>query len=201
MFLRKAGTVIVAICVVLWWLSAYPTTPEPSAATALRTEASMTADADAAANLTTLADEIAGRHAIAQSFAGRLGRTVQPVFAPLGLDWQLTVGVVTSFAAREVFVSTLAVLVAGTDNVDDAGVLQRIRTIRRDDGTLVLTPRTAASLLVFYVLAMQCLPTLPVTARETGHWGWAFLQLGYMSALAYAAALLVYSGLGLAGVT
>ncbi|MCP3902470.1 MAG: ferrous iron transport protein B [Planctomycetes bacterium] len=202
-FLRKAGTVIVAICIVLWWLSAYPATPEPESATALRAEAETVAtmDAERAETLEGRADALTAKHAVAESFAGRIGRGVAPVFEPIGLDWQLTVAVLTSFAAREVFVSTLAVIVAGGDDAEDDRVLERIRAATRDDGTFVFTSRTAASLLVFYVLAMQCLPTLPITAREAGHWGWALLQLVYMSGVAYIAALAVYVSLGWFGVT
>jgi ferrous iron transport protein B len=128
-----------------------------------------------------------------------MGRMVQPVFAPLGYDWQLTVGVLTSFLAREVFVSTMSVLVgAGDADVDD-GVINRIRTATRDDGSLVFTPATAASALVFFVLAMQCLPTLAVTRKETGALKYAMLQLGYMSGLAYVVALIVHQSLRAAG--
>jgi ferrous iron transport protein B len=202
-FLRNAGTVIVAICVVLWWLSAYPKVEPPASAAALRTEAIVvaTVDAEASAALAGEADLLEARHAIAGSFAGRIGRTIEPVFAPLGLDWQLTIGVVTSFAAREVFVSTLAIIFAGTDDAEDQAVLDRIRGARRDDGQPLWTPATAASLLVFYVLAMQCLPTLPVTARESGHWGWAVLQFTYMTALAWTFGFVVHVGLGLLGVS
>jgi len=202
MFLRKAGTVILAICIVLWWLTAYPKTTEPATATALRAEAAAvrTADPESADRLEQEADGAASRHALSESFAGRLGHAAEPAFAPIGLDWQLSIGVLTSFAAREVFVSTLAVLFAGTAEADDNAVLERISAATREDGSLLLTPRTAASLLVFYVLAMQCLPTLPVTAREAGHWGWAILQLTYMSGLAYVLALITHAVLGWWGV-
>lgn len=201
LFLRKAGTVILGICIILWWLSAYPKTPEPDEAAALRAEAQAIVDADPprATELVHEADQLAAEHALAYSFAGRIGRGVAPIFAPIGLDWQLTVGVITSFAAREVFVSTLAVLFAGADDVDDSTVLQRIANARRDDGSPLFTPATAASLLVFFVLAMQCLPTLAVTARETGHWKWALLQLAYMTGVAYIAALITYQSMGGAG--
>lgn len=200
-FLRKAGTVIVAICIVMWWLSTYPLSPPTPEAEALRAAAEA-APADARPPLEAEAARLDARHAQAQSFAGRIGRTVQPLFAPLGYDWQLTVGVLTSFAAREVFVSTMAVLLAGEAEGDfeQAGVIERIRTARRDDGRLVFTPATAASLLVFFVLAMQCLPTLAVTRREAGGWRWAGLQLVGMTGIAYLAALAVYHGLGLFGV-
>ena len=199
-FMRTAGTVIMAICVVMWWLSAYPRTETPPQAVAMRVEASspLTA-ADRAEALTAEADAIEARAAQAGSFAGRIGRTLQPVFAPLGYDWQLTVGVLTSFLAREVFVSTMSVLV-GAGNVDvDEGVIARIRSATRDSGELIFTPATAASALIFFVLAMQCLPTLAVTRKETGSLKYSMLQLGYMSGLAYVAALIVYQSLRAAG--
>ncbi len=203
-FLEKAGTVIVGICIVMWWLSAYPKSEPPAAAAALRQQAVLAATEQAAAELRQQAGFLEARHAQAQSFAGRLGRTVQPVFAPLGYDWQLTVGVLTSFLAREVFVSTMAVLLVGDGDVDAAvrspGVLSRIKTAVRDDGTPVFTTASAASLLVFFVLAMQCLPTLVVTRRETGSWRWAALQLVYMSAVAWVLAFVTYHGLRLLGV-
>jgi ferrous iron transport protein B len=181
-FLKTAGTVIMAICVVMWWLNTFPRTATPPEATALRTQAVAVASTDSAraAALEADAAAIENRASQAGSFAGRLGRTIQPVFAPLGFDWQLTVGVMTSFLAREVFVSTMSVLVA--------------------DGSPLFTPATATSLLVFFVLAMQCLPTLAVTRRETGHVKWAALQFGYMSALAYTFAFVAYQALRMAGI-
>lgn len=132
---------------------------------------------------------------------GRIGSFAQPVFAPLGYDEQLTIGVLASFAAREVFVSTMAVVTTGSDDAEDEGVIQQIRTATRADGvTPVFTRATTWSLLVYYVLAMQCLPTLAVTAREAGGAKWALLQLGWMSAVAYGAALIVYQSLRAAGV-
>jgi ferrous iron transport protein B len=199
-FLRTAGTVIMAICVVMWWLSAYPRTATPPAAERLRVEAAAPdVTAERAVTLNAEADALEARAAQAGSFAGRIGRGLQPAFAPLGYDWQLTVGVLTSFLAREVFVSTMSVLVgAGPVDVDE-GVIDRIRTATRDDGRLVFTPATAASALVFFVLAMQCLPTLAVTRKETGALRYSLLQLGYMSSLAYVAALIVYQSFRLAG--
>jgi ferrous iron transport protein B len=201
-FLKTAGTAIMAICIVMWWLNTFPRVGPQPAAESLRAQAAVAADAEAAAALHADAALIDQRAAQAGSFAGRLGRIAQPVFAPLGFDWQLTVGVLTSFLAREVFVSTMSVLVGdANDDVTDEGVIARIRAARRDDGGLLFTAATATSLLVFFVLAMQCLPTLAVTRRETGHVKWALLQLGYMTTLAYVAALAAYQTLRLAGVS
>jgi len=200
-FLQTAGTVIVAICVVMWWLSAYPKVSVPAEAVALRQAADTAATASAAQDLRAQADILQGKAEQGGSFAGMVGRTIQPVFRPLGYDWQLTVGVLTSFLAREVFVSTMSVIVGGGADADpDEGVRRRIRTMTRDDGSLVFTPATAASLLVFFVLAMQCLPTLAVTRKETGSVKYAAIQLTYMSGLAYVAAFAVYQSLRAMGV-
>jgi ferrous iron transport protein B len=125
---------------------------------------------------------------------------IQPVFAPLGFDSQLTVGVMTSFMAREVFVSTMGVLAgAGHDaDVADQRVLEQVATMTRTDGTPVFTTATCAAALVFFVLAMQCLPTLAVTRRETGSWKWPAIQFGWMTFVAYVAALAVHAAVGMA---
>ena len=128
-----------------------------------------------------------------------LGRTMQPVFAPIGYDANLTVAVLTSFLAREVFVSTMAVLTGADDPDDGEGVVEAVKRSTRPDGSPVFTTATSASLLVFFVLAMQCLPTLAVTRRETGGWRWAGLQLVWMTAIAYAGAFIAYHGLQWAG--
>jgi len=190
-FLQTAGTVIVAICIVMWWLSAYPKVEPTADIVAMRAQ-----------GLEAEADVLHAKAEQAGSYAGQMGRVIQPVFAPLGYDWQLTVGVLTSFLAREVFVSTLSVLVGGGAEAEpDEGVMDRIRTMTRDDGSLVFTPATAASALIFFVLAMQCLPTLAVTRKETGRLKYAGIQLAYMTTLAYVTALVVYQGLRLVGVS
>lgn len=198
-FLKKAGTIILAISIVLWWLGAYPGTEPPPEAVEIRERAEAAgADADA---LLAEADAIESRHATRRSFLGRMGETAEPVFRPLGYDRQLTVGVLASFAAREVFVATMAIQIAGRDDVEESGVFEAVATATRDDGrTPIFTRATCWSLLVYYVLAMQCLPTLAVTAKESGHWKWALLQLGWMWGLAYASALIVFQSLRASGV-
>jgi ferrous iron transport protein B len=201
-FLAKAGTVIVTICIAMWWLSSYPLVGPTPKAQALRAEAAHAATAEQA-SLLAEAQHLDARAARAGSFAGRIGRVIQPVFAPLGYDWQLTVGVLTSFAAREVFVSTMAVLLAGDEAADgpQPGVIAQIRDAKRDDGSLVFTTATAASLLVYFVLAMQCLATMTVVQRETGSWRWPALQFAYMSGLAWVAAFATFHGLRVLGIT
>lgn len=190
-FIQTAGTVIVAICIVMWWLSAYPRAEPVPAAEVLRAQGQVVE-----------ADAVQAKAQQAGSIIGHVGHVVEPVFRPLGYDWQLSVGLMTSFMAREVFVSTMTVLAGGAgDPSVDVGVRQRIREMTRDDGRLVFTRATCASALVFFVLAMQCLPTLAVTRRETGATKYAVLQLTYMSSVAWIAAFLVFQGLRLAGVS
>ena len=202
MFLKTAGTVIVAICIVMWWLSTYPRVEPGPEVQALRAQAEAPGLTPAQVEALTLqADTVERRAAQAGTFAGMMGRVVEPVFRPLGFDWQLTVGVLTSFLAREVFVSTMSVLVGGAGETEaDEGVIARIRGMTTADGRLVFTPATSAAALVFFVLAMQCLPTLAVTRREAGGLKYATFQFGYMSAVAYIGALIIYQGLRAAGV-
>lgn len=202
-FVKNAGTVILAICIVLWWLGSYPVVAPPAGALALREQAAAlaTSQPDEARALEAEADRAELAHAKSSTFAGMAGRAAQPLFAPLGYDWQLTIGVLSSFAAREVFVSTMAVVVAGEDDIEAEGVLERVQNAKQSDGvTPVFTTAVAWSLLVYYVLAMQCLPTLAVTAREAGGVKWALLQLGWMSVVAYLAAMITYQALRAAGI-
>ena len=166
-FVRKAGTVILAISVVLWWLNTYPGSDPSPAAESLRSQASIIAleAPERADALLAEADAEDTRHASRNTFLGRIGSTAQPLFAPLGADRQLTVGILASFAAREVFVSTMAVQIAGTDDAEGEGVFDAVANAERDDGSLVFSPATSWSMLVFFVLAIQCLPTLVVTAK------------------------------------
>jgi len=203
-FLKKAGTNILAICIILWWLSSFPHVAPPAEALEMRSQAEsiQSVEPDRATELFNDALRLESSHASAQTYMGRIGRTLQPVFEPLGYDWQLTIGIIASFAAREVFVSTMAIVIAGNDDAEEDGVLHQIAAATRDDGvTPVFTRATCWSLLVYYVLAMQCLPTLAVTAREAGGYRWALLQLAWMCGVAYVAALATFQILRLAGVS
>lgn len=206
-FMRKAATNILAISIVLWWLSAFPKVEPPKASLDMRAMVVTLADealaptselfhGETAGQWRAEADRIERAHAVSNSFAADIGRLITPIFSPMDYDWRLCVGLVTSFAAREVFVSTLGVVASGDDDTESGGVRDSIRTLTRDDGlTPVFNDAVIWSLLVYYVLAMQCLPTLAVTAREGGGWRWAMLQLVWMSLLAFFVALVVHGAI------
>lgn len=183
-FLKTAGSVILLISVSLWAMATYPKPPTT-----------------ASANGAAVSEDALAQSALEYSVAGRVGKALEPVFSPLGFDWKINVGVVTSFAAREVLVSTLSVIYGvGEDAAEDnAGLVQMLRRQKRPDGGPVFTAATSASLLVFFVLAMQCLPTQAVTRRETGSWKWAWFQLVYMTVLAYICAFVTFQGLSAFG--
>lgn len=196
-FVKQAGTLILFISITLWTLATYPKCEDPPEAISLRKQAAaiVATDAAQATALEHQARQLTDQNALSQSMAGRLGRIVEPVLAPLGFNWQISIGIITSFAAREVIVSTLAVVYGvGSDEVDGEPryLLDALRASTRSDGKPVFNIATCFSLLVFYVLAAQCLPTQAATRKETGSWKWAVFQLVYMSALAYTAALITY---------
>lgn len=197
LFVFKAGTVILAISLVMWALASFPRSAPPPEAVALQaraeTERSLgqTQEAD---DLSAQADNLTARYALTHSCAGRLGKLIEPAIRPLGYDWQIGIGLISSFAAREVFVSTMAVVFGVGEGAaeESTRVSELVRQAKREDGTLVFTPAVCVSLLVFYVLAMQCMATLAVVRRETGSWKWPILQFGYMTVLAYLSALAAY---------
>ena len=150
------------------------------------------------------ADALIHHDALANSAAGKLGRSIEPVLRPLGFDWQIGIGIISSFAAREVIVSTLSIVYGvGEDVVKEnpQSLYDSLRRATRTDGTKVFTTATCFSLLVFYVLAMQCLSTQVITRRETNSWKWPVFQLAYMSVLAYSASFVVFQTLRFFGVS
>src|SRR5205085_7126946 len=131
---------------------------------------------------------------IKHSFAGQLGHAIEPAIRPLGYDWKIGVALIASFAAREVLVSTLSIIynVGKDEDAQSQTLVSAVRDAKKDDGTPAWTPLTALSLMVFFVLAMQCMSTLAVVRRETHSWRWPLFMLSYMTGLAYVAALLTY---------
>jgi ferrous iron transport protein B len=128
------------------------------------------------------------------SYAGIMGRSIEPVIRPLGYDWKIGIALITSFAAREVFVGTMATLYSVGENADENSetLRNKMNAAKRADGTQVYTTATGYSLLIFYLLAMQCMSTLAVVKRETGSWKWPIIQLIYMTGLAYLLSFIAY---------
>jgi len=221
LFLRRAGTVILGINILLWFLATYPKNSasdakyaqaraveiakiNPSAKT--KSEMAMVAE-DLKANpkrndlqiqvlnsLEALDKEQSGEK-LRNSFAGMAGRAIEPVIAPLGFDWKIGIGIIGSFAAREVFVSTMSTVynVGGSD--DEGSKTKLVETLKQQkhaDGSMMYTPLLAVTLMIFYVFAMQCASTVAIVRRETNSWKWPLFQWAYMGALAWGLAFITF---------
>jgi ferrous iron transport protein B len=167
LFVRRAGTIILGISILLWFLAAYPRAPQGATPT----------------------------EQLAQSFAGRTGHLLEPVIKPLGFDWQIGIGLVTSFAAREVFVSTMSVVFNTESSANDTTPLrQALAGARWPDGRVLFTPLVCLTLMIYYVFAMQCMSTIAVVKRETNGWKWPIFQTLYMTGTAWVLSFIVFQG-------
>ena len=207
MFLRRAGTVILGINILLWFFATYPRSAaldqeydalrQPLLTAQQAAQALGKKDETIAEKLSAL-DRQEGAAKLAYSFAGRAGHLVEPLLAPLGMDWKIGIGVLASFAAREVFVSTMSVVYQVDDGGDgspsDNSLAEALRRQKRPDGSPLYTPLFAVALMVFYVFAMQCVGTMVVVRRETNGWKWPLFQWFYMGVLAWVATFAVYHG-------
>ena len=165
LFLKRAGTIILGISILLWFLTAYPKAP-----------------ADATAS-----------QQIAQSYAGMAGHALEPVIKPLGFDWKIGIGLITSFAAREVFVSSMGVIFnAQSGEGNTAPLHDALLAAKWPDGRALFTPLVCITLMVFYVFAMQCMSTIAVVRRETNSWRWPLFQIAYMTGTAWFVCLIIY---------
>ena len=223
LFLRRAGTVILGINIILWFLATYPksSTIEKDFAAkraAIASEQDSGAptsgparlasspqhawpeagapltDANHAALVAALGREEAGEK-LRHSFAGMMGRAIEPIIAPLGFDWKMGIGIIGSFAAREVFVSTMSTVYNVGNDDSEAGTSSLAKTLREQkhpDGTPVYTTLVAVTLMVFYVFALQCVSTVAIVRRETNSWKWPAFQWLYMGALAWGFAFATY---------
>jgi ferrous iron transport protein B len=163
-FIRRAGTVILGLSILLWAASTYPKS------------------------------EGTKSEQLANSYAGKIGHAIEPVIKPLGYDWKIGIGLVASFAAREVFVTTMSTIYSIEEEEDEEQekLREQLNSARWPDGRIVYTPAVCIGLMVFYVFAMQCLSTVAVVRRETNSWKWPIFQIVYMTGAAYVLALLVY---------
>jgi ferrous iron transport protein B len=200
LFIRKAGTVILAVSLIIWAASYYPR--PASVAQGIESEFAGRLDSTASEEAKS-AWEVERNQAVAaaylqQSFLGRAGRLIEPVVAPLGWDWRIGMAVVASFPAREVVVATLGVIFdAGEDAVDDDRLLQtRLQAATHPDGTPLFTLPVAFSIMVFFALCAQCAATLAVIKRETNSWRWPLFSFTYMTVLAWIGAFATYHAAG-----
>ena len=233
LFLRRAGTVILGINILLWFLATYPKSEEvgqdfqkrraalaANPASGAPTGAANVPGAGTAPGATTriggnrasaaapphrapedpleLLDREEAGERLRRSFAGRMGQGIEPLIRPLGFDWKIGIGLVSSFAAREVFVSTMSLVynVGEGEGTDESvqGLAETLRAQKRPDGSPVYTALVGITLMVFYVFALQCVSTIAVVRRETNGWKWAVFQWVYMGALAWGLAFITYHG-------
>jgi ferrous iron transport protein B len=169
LFLKRAGTVILAISILLWALIAFP-----------RSQGSA-----------------GSSQQVQNSFAGRAGRLIEPVIKPLGFDWKIGIGLIASFAARETIISTLSIVYnvgESADQKNSGSLVEAMRNAKRPDGSPVWTPLVALSLMVFFLLACQCMSTVAIVRRETNSWRWPLFMVAYMLVLAYIASLITFQG-------
>ncbi len=181
-FVLQAGKVIMVISLILWALSSFG---PPKRINDINQK--YAALEKKAPPKTREYDKLKKTELLENSYAGILGRTIEPVIKPLGYDWKIGIALITSFAAREVFVGTMATLYSVGDGKDEGNetLRQKMRAAIRPDGTKVYTLASGLSLLIFYALAMQCMSTLAITKRETRSWKWPLIMLSYMTSMAY----------------
>jgi len=185
-FVRDAGKVIIVISLLLWFLSSYG----PSASMQ-KVKENYAAQKLLSKNNATSIEKEYRTQKLENSYAGILGKKLEPVIAPMGFDWKIGIALVTSFAAREVFVGTMATLYS-VEESDNSSLREKLKAAVRPDGTPVYSLAAALSLMVFYVLAMQCMSTLAVVKRETQTWKWPTIQFFMMTGLAYLMSWMVY---------
>lgn len=165
LFLKRAGTIILAMSILLWALMAYPKK-----------------------------EGLSDSETLKQSYAGRIGTVIEPVIKPLGFDWRVGIGLIGAFTAREVFVSTMGIVFNLDKNEDIETLKEAFLRAKWPDGKPLFTPLMCISLLIFFVFAMQCLSTVVVMWKETGGWKWASFQMFYMTLLAYICSFIVFQG-------
>ena len=187
-FVFDAGKVIMVISLILWGLSSFG----PGRNMQRVTEHYEQLKAQPGANRAQLNKEFSTAK-LESSYAGILGKTIEPVITPLGYDWKIGIALITSFAAREVFVGTMATLYSvGDDDADGLVLKEKMKAAKRPDGTPVFNLASGLSLMIFYVFAMQCMSTLVIVKKETKSWKWPIIQLIYMTGLAYVMSWIVY---------
>jgi ferrous iron transport protein B len=192
-FLRRAGTVIFFVAVIVWALAWFPRSESlEEDVAAQRAQAQVTLEGEALDNeLDRIDNEAAALH-LEQSWLGRAGHLVEPIFIPLGWDWRVSAAVIAGFPAREVVVAVLGTIYALGDEAEEERLAARLGEARWPDGSLVFTLPMVLGLLLFYAWCLQCAATLAVIRRETNSWRWPIFAWTYMTALGYVGALVIY---------
>ncbi len=188
-FVLEAGKIILAISILLWFLASYgPSERTEKAINELKKEITFNQLSEEEQE-----QKIASVK-LSNSYIGILGKGIEPVIAPLGYDWKIGISLITSFAAREVFVGSLATIYSVEDDGEEnKGLMERLNAEKRPDGSKVYSLATGLSLMVFYVYAMQCMATLAVVKRETKSWKWPIIQIAFMGVLAYVASFTIFT--------
>ncbi|MDG2152466.1 MAG: ferrous iron transport protein B [Crocinitomicaceae bacterium] len=187
-FVFDAGKIILAISIILWFMASYGPgdTIEKSSQSLMKSENYQQSTNDEQQSLKSSV-------MLENSYIGNLGKFIEPVIEPLGYDWKMGISLITSFAAREVFVGSLSTIYAVHDEREEKQKLRKtMKNEKRKDGTPTYTLASGMSLMVFYVFAMQCMSTVAVVKRETQSWKWPIIQIGFMGIMAYAFALLTF---------
>jgi ferrous iron transport protein B len=192
-FLRRAGTVIFAVAILVWALAYFPRSAEieaqlESAVTAAQATLS---GAELTAEIQTL-ENTAAADQLAQSLLGRAGRAVEPVFRPLGWDWRVSAAVIAGFPAREVVVAVMGTIYAVGEEAEESSLAGKLRSATWPDGRPIFTLPMVLGLLLFYAWCLQCVATIAVIRRETNGWRWPAFAWAYMTAIGYLGALLIY---------
>jgi len=224
-FMRQAGTIILGVNIILWFLMSYPKANVETKFNEKRIEiinstlgVSLTSDnldgfvkqLKEKTKLTNETETVENKllselesiyreevsERVSNSFAGKLGRTIEPIIKPLGFDWKIGIGILTSFASRETFVSTMAVIYSVESDAQEESLstlANAFKEQKRSDGTKLFTPLTGISLIVFYICALQCAATIVVVGRETRSWKWTAFQWIYLGILAWTLSFLVWN--------
>ncbi|WP_396191095.1 ferrous iron transport protein B [Flavobacterium sp.] len=188
-FVFGAGKIILAISVILWFLGSHG--PKDTFGNAQQIVENEVYASKLKINPSVIEDNVAA-YKLENSYIGIIGRSIEPVIKPLGYDWKIGIAVVTSFAAREVFVGTLATIYSVGNSDDETTIKNKMAAEIKPDGTKIFNFATGVSLLLFYAFAMQCISTLAIVKKETNSWKWPIIQLIFMSGFAYLVALSAY---------
>jgi ferrous iron transport protein B len=204
-FLKRAGTIILAISIVLWFMLSYPKMDRKTVAVQAPNVSPAAGIRPAPGSAAPIVEEPSNKDAQTaeenrqaalekeNSYAGRIGHAIEPLIAPLGYNWKIGVGLIGAMAAREVFVSTMGTVYAVGEADEESDTLkEQMKNDRWPDGRPVWTTLTAISLLIYFVVAMQCISTLAVVRRETNSWKWPIFMQLYLTGLAWIMAFAVY---------